>query len=364
MKHYLLLIVLSFLYFNINAQALVSDSTAIDPKLLLGNWGFDYADFQDGTLVRDDEVVKSTATMLSFRKAKAVTVMYHANAITMIYSVLNDKLTVGTSSYRIEKLTKNELVFTFWEEVAKESYKVLRFHYLATKESSEKYFFRNFLKPNIRIKPNGDTAYAFSEDFYPHFIVRADGYNSKYELNNFGDVFQTSYQAIEKAFNYPEKQKGRFSIQFDITKTGQITDIEIKESSDSAYNNQLLRALALTSKSWKNAEYGNKPIAVQFNYIFDYQGKDEKENADFDQTVYESLMERANNFFMKQNYEKAIKLYTKCILMTDDSIDALYKRADCYFTVNAIKNACSDWNYLAGKGQKRADGLYLKHCIK
>jgi hypothetical protein len=363
MKHYLLLVLSFFLCFNINAQELVSDSTLINSKLLLGNWGFDYADYQDGTLVRDDYVVRSTATMLSFRKAKAVTAMYHANASTMIYSVLDNKLTVGASSYKIEKLTNSELIFSVWEDVAKENYKVLRYHYLATKESSEKYFYRTFVKPNIRIKPNGDTAYAFTEDFYPHYIIRTDGF-SKYELDNFSDVFQTSYQAIEKAFDFPTKTKGHFSIQFDIAKTGQITDIEIKESSDSTYNNQLLRALASTSKSWKNAEYSNKPIAVQFNYIFDYKEKVEEANAYFDQEYYQTLMERANNFFVKQNYEKAVKLYTKCILMTDDAVDALYKRADCYFTVNAVKNACSDWNYLAGKGHKRAEGLYLKHCMK
>jgi hypothetical protein len=363
MKKSILLILSLFLFFNINAQELSSDSTTIDPKLLLGNWGFDYADYQDGTLVRDDYMVRSTATMLSFRKAKAVTAMYHANANTMLYSVLNNKLTVGTSSYKIEKLTNGELVFSVWEDVVNESYKVLRYHYLATKESSEIYFYRKFVKPNIRIKPNGDTAYAFTEDFYPHYVVKADGF-SKYELDNFNDVFQTSYQAIEKAFNFPVKTKGHFGVQFDITKTGQIADVEIKESSDSAYNNQLIRAVSSTSKSWKNAEYANKPIAVQFNYIFDYKEKEEQENAYFDQEYYQTLMERANNFFVKQNYEKAVKLYTKCILMTDDAIDALYKRADCYFTVNAIKNACSDWNYLAGKGHKRAEGLYLKHCMK
>lgn len=363
MKHYLLLILFTFMYFNGNAQALNTNSIAIDPKLLLGNWGFDYADYQDGTLVRDEYVVRSTATMLSFRKAKAVTVIYHATAVNVIYSLLNDKLTIGKSNYRIEKLTKSELIIEVWEDIAKESYQVLRFHYLATKESSEKYFYRNFVQPNLRIKPNGDTAYAFSEDFFPHFNVRLEGY-SKFELDNFGDVFQTSYQVIEQAFNFPIKQKGHFSIQFDISKTGHITDIEIKESSDSSYNNQLLMALTSTSKSWKNAEYGNKPITVQFNYIFDYQGKDEEENTSFDAAVYESLMDRANIFFVKQNYEKAVKLYTKCILMTDDAVEALYKRADCYFTVNALKNACSDWNYLAAKGHKRAEGLYLKHCMK
>jgi hypothetical protein len=363
MKHYLLFIFSFFLYFNINAQELGSDSTFINTKLLLGNWGFDYADYQDGTLVKDDYVVRSTATMLSFRKAKAVTAMYHARAATMLYSVLENKLTVGASSYKIEKLTNNELVFSVWEDVGKESYQVLRYHYLATKESSEKYFLRKFVQPNIRIKPNGDTAYAFTEDFYPHFIVRAEGL-SRYELDNFSDVFQTSYQAIEKAFDFPTKTKGHFGVQFSITKTGKISDVAIKESSDSSYNNQLSRAVASTSKSWKNAEYNNKPIEVQFNYIFDYKEKEEEERTYFDQEYYQTLMERANNFFVKQNYEKAVKLYTKCILMTDNAVDALYKRADCYFTVNALKNACSDWNYLAGKGHKRAEGLYLKHCMK
>ncbi len=363
MKKSILLILLHCLCFTINAQEMILDSASIDPKLLLGNWGFDYADYQDGTLVRDDYVARTTATMLSFRKAKTVTAMYHANAATMFYSVSSNKLTVGRSSYKIEKLTNSELVFSIWEDIAKENYQVLRYHYLATKESSEKYFLRNFVVPNTRIKPNGDTAYAFTEDFYPHFIVRAEGL-SRYELDNFNDVFQNSYQAIEKAFNYPEKQKGHFRIQFDITKTGQISDIAIKESSDSAYNNQLLTAVASTSKSWKNAEYSNKPIEVQFNYIFDYMEKEERENTYFDQEYYQTLMERANNFFVKKNYEKAVKLYTKCILMTDDAVDALYKRADCYFTVNALKNACSDWNYLAGRGHKRAEGLYLKHCMK
>ena len=362
MKNYLLLMLFNFLFFNINAQELVSDSTVTNPKLLLGNWGFDYADYQDGTLVRDNNVIRSAATMLSFRRGNAITSMFHARAINLTYSVKNDKLTVGAFSYRIEKLNNNELIFTLWEDVARESYQVLRFHYLATKESSEEYYFRNFVKPNITIKPNGDTTYAFTEDFFPQFFVKTYR-NEEYELNNFNDVFQASYQVIEKAFNFSTIIKGRFRVQFDVTKTGQIADIVVKETSDSAYNNQLIKAVASTSKFWKNAEYRNIPVAVQFNYIFEYDGKEE-ENSYYDYEFYQSLMQRANNHFVKQNYEKAVKLYTKCILMTDNAIDALYKRADCYFTVNALKNACSDWNYLAGKGQKRAERLYLRNCMK
>lgn len=363
MKFFLLFMTFTLCHFKGNAQKLETDSTVIDAKLLLGNWGFDYADFKDGTLVRDDYISKNIATMLSFRKASAVTIMYHAKAATSIYTFIDDKLSVGTTSYKIEKLTEKELIFSNWQDVEKESYQVLRFHYLATKENAEKFFLRKFVIPNIRVKTNKDTAYAFCEDFYPHFMVKYDGY-PKQELDDFESVFNASYQTIEKAFNFPDKQIGRFGIQFEITKTGQIGGVKITETTDSVYSDQLLRAVASTALMWKNAEYQNKPVAIQFNYIFDYPEKKEGENPDFDPAEYERLLEKANNFFVEKNYGKAIKFYTKCVLMTDDAIEALYKRADCYFTVDALKNACSDWNYLAGKGQKRAEELYLKHCMK
>ena len=363
MKNLLLFTSFIFCYFNINAQALRTDSAAIDLKLLLGNWGFDYVDFKDGTLVRDDYINKNIATMLSFRKVNAVIVMYHAKAITTTYTLTNSELSVGTTNYKIEKLTENELIVSNWQDIEKESYRVLRFHYLATKENAERFYRRKFVIPNIRLKTNKDTTYAFCEDFYPYFRVKYDGY-PKQELDDFQSVFNASYQTIEKAFNFPEKQKGRFGVQFEIIKTGQIGEVKITETTDSVYNNQLLRAVASTALMWKNAEYQNKPIAVQFNYVFQYGDKEEDSSTNFDPMEYERLLGKANDFFVKKNYEKAIKFYTKCVLMTDDAIEALYKRADCYFTVNATKNACSDWNYLAGKGQKRADGLYLKHCMK
>jgi hypothetical protein len=339
------------------------DTDAIDPKLLLGNWGLDYVDYRDGTLVKDRNLIKNTTTMLSFRKGKVVTIMHHAKAGTLSYSLMNNKLMVGTVDYKIEKLTKNEFVFSDWADFAKEDYKVIRYHFSATSESSEKYFIRKFVIPNIRIKPNGDTVYAFTEDFYPNYIIPLGAFN-KAELTVFEDVFRNSYQDIEKVFNFPEKKKGHFEVQFDITKTGKVSDILVMQSSDPVYNKQLIKAVASTAKSWENAEYQNKPIAIQFNYAFDYQEHNEKENEGFDPILYQDLMDRADGQFQKKNYEKAVKLYTKCILMVDDAVEALYKRADCYFTVDAIKNACSDWNYLATRGQKRAEGLYLKHCIK
>ena len=119
MKFLLLFTTLIFCHFEGNAQLLETDSTVINAKLLLGNWGFDYADFKDGTLVRDDYINKNTATMLTFRKANAVTVMYHAKAATTIYTLASNKLSIETANYKIEKLTEKELIFSNWQDVEK-----------------------------------------------------------------------------------------------------------------------------------------------------------------------------------------------------------------------------------------------------
>jgi hypothetical protein len=363
MKQTLLLILLIFTFSNNQAQELSANSTTLNKTNIIGNWGLDYVDYQDGTHLNDnDDFQREVATMLLFKKTGIITLIYHAKAVNTNYSLENDLIAINQEVYKVEKLTPQEFVFTIYNATAQEeSYKIRRYHYLATKESSEQFYVRKFVKPNVRIKANGDTAYAFCEDFHPHFIIA----NNKFELTNFRDVFQDSYQTIEQKFNFPEKKKGRFNLTFEITKEGKIETPKVKESSDSTYNEQLLKALASTAGSWKAAEYKFKPVAIQFNYIFEYEDKSEEENkVVFDAEIYEYNLNKANNFFVKQNYEKAVKYYTKCILMTDDAIEALYKRADCYFTVNALKNACSDWNYLAGKGQKKAERLYLEHCMK
>lgn len=170
---------------------------------------------------------------------------------------------------------------------------------------------------------------------------------------------------IEKEFNFPAKKKGNFRVTFAVGKSGALKDITVKESSDSTYNNALEQAVYQTRKRWLPAEYESKKVETIFNFVYVYDTEEKPDN-NFDEYLYYENKEKANTFFDKKEYVKAIKLYTKCILMQDEDFDLqpYYKRADSYFALKVNKNACLDWSYLAKKGQKKAEKLFLENCMK
>lgn len=352
------------LSFWLNAQT-KTDSSDINSRKLIGNWVKDYIDMKDGSRLSNPEIDKVTATMLIFRKDNAGVIILGKDASPTIYVTVGDTLLVGgTALYHIDKLTPYELVFS---QIIPNTpdYQLRRYHYLATKESASDYFFRQFIKPNIRRQANGDTLYAFNKYIFPRYKGGKDFFKGTI-YDDFDDVYQFSYEDIERNFNYPESQAGLFKIAFQVSKDGVLKNVEVKESSDSVYNNQLIKAVWQSRKSWLPADYDGKLVDVVFNYEFRYGGEHQEEPTDdfYDEVVYESIFKRANKQFELKNYGKAIKLYTKCVLMKDDAIDALYKRADCYFALKIEKNACSDWNYLSVRGQKKAENLFISHCLK
>jgi hypothetical protein len=358
-----ILCMLLSLSFWLNAQVR-TDSSVDYSRKLLGNWAKDYVDMKDGSRLTNPEIDKVTATMLIFRKENAGVIILGKDASPTVYVTVGDTLLVGgTVLYHIDKLTPYELVFS---QIIPNTpdYQLRRYHYLSTKESASEYFFRQFIKPNLRIQANGDTLYAFNKYIFPRYKGGKDFFKGTI-YDDFDDVYQFSYEDIERNFNYPERQAGLFKIAFQVSKDGVLKNVEIKESSDSAYNNQLLKAVLQTRKSWLPAVYDGKLVDVVFNYEFRY-GEENQEPEDYyyDEAVYESVLKRANKQFELNNYGKAIKLYTKCVLMKDDAFEALYKRADCYFALKIEKNACSDWNYLSLRGQKKAENLFISHCVK
>lgn len=362
----LYLLILSLLLSFSGVGQIKRDSSNDYAQKIIGNWMKDYIDMKDGSRIDDPSIDEITASMLIFRKNNIAVVIQGKAAATTPFEIFGDTLLVGKMvMYRIEKLTNYEFVFTqILENIP--DYQLRRYHYLATQESSSDYFNRRFITSNLKIQSNGDSVYAFSKYIFPKFKSNREDAFRGLVFNTFEDVYEQSYDLIESVFNFPEKKKGSFKVAFVISKKGILKDISIKESSDSSYNARLQQAILQTRKLWIPADIDGKAVDVLFNYEFNYNDKqDESEdNKYFDPTIYQSLLERGDRQIEKKNYIKAIKLYTKCILMKDDAFDALYKRADAYFTLKVEKNACSDWNYLATKGQKKAEDLFLKNCLK
>ena len=362
MKTKFLLFIFTIICYQIQAQSLTAQQREVEQRIRR-NWVKYRIEMKDGSQVPDERITKNAASMLIFKKGNVGVLISGKNAQQTQYSILDSILVLGrTESYVIEKLTEHELIFYGVFKNSPDN-EIIRYYYVATTESSEQYFFRQFIKPNIKIQANSDTAYNFNEYIFPNFKLSLG--SSATVLSDFYEVYEASYDMIEKEFNFPVKKKGGFRVTFAISKFGTLKDVEIKESSDSTHNNALIQAVYQTRKRWSPAEYENKKVETLFNYVYVYEDEDKIED-NFDELLYQSTKENANNLFDKKEYVKAIKLYTKCILMQNEDFDfePYYKRADSYFTLKVNKNACLDWSYLAKKGQKRAEKLFLENCMK
>ena len=361
MKTRLLLITLISFWYQCQAQTFTDEQKNIEQRIRR-NWVKYRIEMKDGSQVSDENIAKKAASMLIFKKGNACVLISGKIAQQSSYAISSYALVLDkTTSYVIEKLTDHELIFHgVFENIPDEE--IIRYHYISTTESSAQYFFRQYIKPNIRIQVDGDTAYSFNEYIFPSFKPVLGDFPPP--LTNFYDVYESSYDMIEKNFNFPNKKKGNFRVTFTISKSGTLKDIAVKESSDSTYNNALTQAVYQTRKHWLPAEYENKKVETVFNFVYAYESED-KTNDNFDEFFYNNSKEKANKFFNKKEYVKAIKLYTKCILMQEEDFDLepYYKRADSYFALKINKNACSDWSYLSKKGQKKAEKLFFDNCM-
>jgi phosphotransferase system IIB component len=362
MKIRLLLLILISFYYQCQAQTSTDEQKDIEQKIKR-NWVKYRVEMKDGSQVTNEFIAKKAASMLIFKKGNVCVLISGKTAQQSTYNISSNALVLDrVVSYAIEKLTEHELIFHgVFENIPEEE--IIRYHYISTKESSAEYFFRQFIKPTIRIKENLDTAYAFNEYIFPKFKYEA--YGNSVILDEFNEVYEQSYNWIEKKFNFPENKKGDFLVSFAVDKFGNLRDVNIKESSDSTYNDDLVKAVGTTRKLWTPAEYDNKKVETIFNYVFKFEEK--KDNTqNFDSELYQISKIKAEKQFEKKEYVKAIKLYTKCILMQEEDFDLepYYKRADSYFALKANKNACLDWSYLSKKGQKKAEKLFFDNCMK
>jgi hypothetical protein len=362
MKIKLLLLILLSFWFQSFAQTSTDEQKSIEKKLIR-TWVKYRVEMKDGSQIPDTSIAKNAASMLIIKKGNTCVIISGKTAQQSVYAISSSALVIDrTSSYIIEKLTEHELIFHgIFENIPDEE--IIRYHYVSTTESSGQYFYRQFIKPTIRIKSNLDTAYTFNEYVYPK--LKFEAYGKYVVLDEFNQVYEWSYNLIEKKFNFPEKIKGNFMVSFAVNKFGNLQDIEVKESSDSSYNEALRKAVNETRKLWIPADYDTKKVETIFNYVFKYEGNDEITD-NFDLETYQISIAKANRQFEKKEYVKAIKLYTKCILMQEEDFDLepYYKRADSYFALKVNKNACLDWSYLSKKGQKKAEKLFFDNCMK
>ncbi len=82
--------------------------------------------------------------------------------------------------------------------------------------------------------------------------------------------------------------------------------------------------------------------------------------------LIDSLIKKADVFYNKGNYSKAIEFYTKAINKDPKYIDAYFKRGQCYFNTNEHNNTILDFTkaFELDKLVKICNGLqiYFDRC--
>jgi hypothetical protein len=324
-------------------------------NLTSDGWELDKIEFKDGSTVLDPNMKDQTQDFIKFRKTGVVTMYKLKDFGNGKYTMDEFSLKISKFVYSIEKLTPYQLVFT-QQDPLKKDHELIRFSYLKTKDNYEEFLERRYLKPYRKISASGDTVYVFNPMIYPVFSL----YPNPYGEMSFEQVHGNSYDFIRDNFKYPNKRNGWFRTSFMISEKGIVFDVKVTESNDSAYNDALIKAIYKTKNYWTRATLREKPVTVQFFYEF-VMGKSQEE-INYDDAW--AAFTDGNEQYKATNWERALKLYNKSLKLNPNLVEARYKRADVYAKLNQPINACGDWSYLAGLGQKRAEKLFMDNCMK
>ena len=325
--------------------------------LIADSWELERIEFKDGSTILDQKMIDQAADLLKFRKNGVVTVYTRKVFGNIRFLFDGYSLKMDQSLYDFEKLNDDQLILV--ELIAnKKDHELIRYIYRHTKDSYEQFFERKYIKPYRKIKPNGDTLYTFSKLIVPVFNAY-DTAPLPVGILDFEEAYDRSYNFILDRFNFPNKQNARFRATFTVLANNAVSDIKVVESTDSTYNKALETAIFKTRGHWTAANVKGKAVNVQFFYEFVF-GKNQQEIDEG--AAWEAFLD-GNEEFKKVNWEKALKYYNKCLTLNPNLIEARYKRADVFLKLNQKLNACGDWSYLAGLGQKRAEELFMKNCF-
>jgi tetratricopeptide (TPR) repeat protein len=166
---------------------------------------------------------------------------------------------------------------------------------------------------------------------------------------------------IEKNKKWPDSDvpPNNFSdkvlVEFTVDSTGQVCNIGIENGIGKEFDNEAIRIFSIMPK-WKPVIENGKPITkkMMMTVSFDKYSVEEKTSAN-------SYYQKANEFYGRNEFDKAIYFYTEAIEKIPTRLDYYYNRAAAYLNTNELQNACSDLKKII-EVDKDANNLYEHYC--
>lgn len=130
--------------------------------------------------------------------------------------------------------------------------------------------------------------------------------------------------SFSKSVIYPQNARenniqGTVVLSFKITKDGNIIDITPIEYPNKELADNSIKSLQSTAWLWNPTILNNEPIDYNYKIAYIY--------AIYLDSYPPEYFKRANNYFFKGNYKKALKFYNKEIKYNEFNIEVYLKRA-------------------------------------
>lgn len=154
------------------------------------------------------------------------------------WSVKRNILTTGFSTYRVDELTDTSLI------ISAEGFR--KFYFLAEEylTNQEKYL------DSIGVY-NGKPLYKANKFITPRYLTG-----------------KSLMEALKT--NYEVPRANTFFVTFIVTENGEIENIRVVKGITPNFNDEIVKKLQATSKSWKAAVYKSKPIQTEMFYEIRY----------------------------------------------------------------------------------------------
>ena len=174
---------------------------------------------------------------------------------------------------------------------------------------------------------------------------------------------------IQKNMIYPPEAKkkgivGKPTIKFVINEDGKITNAVVAKSCGSDLLDKEAIRIVNSMPAWQPAQMTSKPVKCYFNLpiAFDIDGKlavQNKKQHNLSIEIYESGMKD----FQNKNFEAAKTKFYKAYDLNDRFENALYNLGIVYHNLGKNDSACTSWNELYAKfNRKDAQDLIKKYC--
>lgn len=156
--------------------------------------------------------------------------------------------------------------------------------------------------------------------------------------------------------------QGTSVVQFVVTEKGTVSDLKIINSISSEIDNEVLRVLKTTDGMWVPGSFNGEPVAVEKEISVVFKNKELGKYTDFLLLGRKYFSKGNEEFFVKNNLDKALKLYDKVMVLLPKDKGLLLVRGMARHEAGDKKGACQDWTRVKNLGGLECDEYLNSLC--